>query len=256
MDWSDSRPLAELNFAIDAPAEGRAELAAQVRSSLARAGVVVADDIDRRGCTGLIARGLTMEEARFVRANIGGCGHALPCFVGIDRFCLVHDVVGGLQDNQAPLFPEHAAEISRDLTDEERAKVALVERARRVDDPNPLSRALKTRDLLAGREGLEPTLPGNTFVADASLWRCPNHTEADWSCRFCLAAEIVAGPFEPSLLIVPAFFDNKTTTDNLEPVRPSEVAERLDLFNKEEAHAVGLFVQAARFTRKLAKGWS
>lgn len=258
MDWSDKRPLEQLSFAVDAPEPERESIAARVRELLAGVGVVVADDIDAIGCTGLVANGLTVPLAQYVRQNIGGSAHPIPCFVPPDRFCFVHDVIGGLQEGQAPQFVDKILDISRPLTTEESRRSSLIERARRQNDPNPQARAIKTIDILNGRQVAMPSEPAATFTPDAPRLigqaLCTEHIEAVWGCRFCLAAELVSGAFEPKLLIVPTFGDNITSTDDLEPIAPVDVPDRLKEYDRQGADFVGIYVQAARFERKLAKG--
>ena len=255
----DERPLAEIQFAGDwHDPEIRHAACEIVRSALASAGVAVAQDIVDLGCTGLIARlpvsieGGREVAARFVRANMAGSICGLPCYVPPDRFCLVHNTIGALQlvgnvdGPQRNPHPEGVALCSRELTDEERKQAGIMaaaidEHARKaakdlgfepVDEPcedtEALGAPLKNRGL--------PLLSG---------FCCPEHSEPVWRCRFCLAAAVIAGPFEPELLL--QRIDGSTNVEGFGDF------ENLEAFLAAGNKTVGLFVCAARWARKLVR---
>lgn len=156
LDWTDHRPLVDLVFA-----DGKEPNATNVRITLAAAGVVVAEDIALLGCTGLfgklfVAQGFSASAAintcAFVRKNMGGAGLGLTCFIGSDRYCLIHDTIGGLEKGQAQRHAEHVPAISRDLSDKERGHIALVEAVRRTKGGSNVDRIVKSMDMLAGEK--------------------------------------------------------------------------------------------------------
>lgn len=322
MDWVDRRPLDQLQFGIAFPENERKHVADFVRHTLVVCGAQTAEDISRIGCTTLFAHGLDIEACRKIRLGVGGGGVGIPCFVGMDRYCLVHDTIGGLQENQTPHDPEQIPHITRELTAEEKAKVALVETARRVQGKTGADRLIKTMDLLRGREGVTSDLeneldrvigdavvepeaeavesvkePHNvTVLADrmrraksagldgdlmaelletganeleylkgligrlaalpapgAPSWECPDHPAVNWACRYCIAQEIVKGPFTPRLFLVPAFEGTRAMTDNIAAVVGEEVDATVEKMQQHEPDVVGLFVQAARWRRKLSR---
>lgn len=169
LDWIDRRPLDEVNFG--ASKENSAQITDIVRGYLAAAGVKIAEDIADLGCTGLYAARLkyhqaqladevgdaeaaAQEDTRFVRANMDGAAIGLTCFVDMDRYCLIHDTIGGLQKGQAQRHAEHVEAISRELTDKERGHVAYVESAMRTRGRGGglTDRLIRTVDQLTGVE--------------------------------------------------------------------------------------------------------
>jgi hypothetical protein len=151
MDWTDTRPLTEMSFAAHVAEPERTVRTERLRAIFAACGCKTAEDVIAVGCTGLAKAGLSVEEIRFVRENMAGAGVGLTCFVGMDRYCLAHEVIGGLQEGQAQRHPEFVAQISRPLTPQEQFKVDLVERAQRVRGKTMADKLVDAGDLLSGR---------------------------------------------------------------------------------------------------------
>ena len=200
MDWSDKRPLDDLAFGIlETDQAKRAAVAVFVREKLAVCGVEVADDIIDIGCTGLAKHGISIEDARRIRLGLGGSGVGLTCFVGPDRYCLVHETIGGLQDGQEQLHAAYVLEVSRDLEPSERSHIAIMENIRRRDAQKPTrDRIMEAASALTNaspdaviEEDEEPE--ADASKATAADWICPEHGKVYWNCRFCVAALIVNG---------------------------------------------------------------
>lgn len=267
MDWTDRRPVDEIPFAQDPklPSEERERRQARIREIFKACGCQIAEDIVQLGCTGLTALASTGSPIRymggapgsgddciFVRENMTGSGIGLPCYVPPDRFCLVHNVVGGLQAGQALRHPESLLLCSRDLTDEERKrwlavdKLANKEALKEAQDKLGVEAADTAHS--ACPDDVKPVIDaGDEDDEDEdrlldARFLCPEHSPSnpEWRCRFCLAAAIVNGPFEPTLVV--------------------EVPDRFyvgqDIKRFLDAHEepwVRLYVQVARWTRKLVK---
>lgn len=267
LDFPDNRPLAELPLATLLPEERREALAAIARKILVDCGVIIAEDVAKLGCTGVVAcpnvsKGIDWGNARAcakeVRDALGGSGVIFPCFVGPDRYCLVHETIGGLQDGQLPRHQEVLEHVSRDLLPNEKRHIATVESARRKN----LREARDT--LMAGDkpsldvveesdEAESPAAPAATAVVAtfAAAWTCPEHGETVWGCRFCLAAEIVKGEYQPPLLFRSVDGDSNPHTTR---AAPDEVDGRIA--SLDQNHAIvdaELFVRVAKWRRKLAR---
>lgn len=255
MDWTDKRPVADLTFGIVFPEEQRAAHADSVRALLAKFGAKIAEDIKAIGCTTLAAAGIDIEAARIFRLGLGGSGVGLTCFVPGDRYCLMHETVGGLQEGQVPKYPEQAAGISRALTAEERVKVGLIEHVRHLDGVSDRERA----DILSGRKlpsefasedgqdgspppPLLPPLP----VMDSSFV-CPDHDVTSWACRYCIAEAIVKGALVPTLLLT---WEEGTDMTN---VTAGELEAKLKELDDQGASVAAVYVKAARWSRRLAR---
>lgn len=259
MDWTDKRSLADLRFGDVFPEAERAEVDGQVHQILADLGVQIAEDIKKIGCTTLAARGIvgrggetTITLGRFLRQGLGGCGIGLTCFVPPDRFCLVHETHGGLQDAQVPLDAEATPLVSRELTDAERAEYGRVAAVREMEHATDRERI----DMLAGKRRLpqddEPTAPAPapalTASSEAARFMCDEHPKTDWSCRRCVAEAIVDGSLVPTLLLV--WGDNGSELDN---VTAKELDEKLKQLNENGEESCAVYVKAARWTRRLAR---
>lgn len=365
---SELTPIAEATFAlvpgvldgavviqgpyIDKPAAER------VRAILAGCGCKTVGDIATLGCTGIVHHGYTQADAQFVREKVAGSGVGLTCFVPPDRYCLVHETVGGLQEGQAARYD--STSISRELTAAERAKFAFVEHARRVVGPTSAARMAAVRDLLGGRKGIpddtrddlrrllvrddasdtiidtdaeaeteaatdvraEPVpaessdtdrraaavaappvsaaspSPSEAYAVEVFLkqiaaglaagltpqvleaqfaevagvpdgvrrkvlalvqlataqepaWECTIHPTTEWSCRFCAAAEIVAGSYVPGYVM--AIDPTASEAFPASAVASTEIAERVSAHAAADVNDVGLFVEVARWRRHLAR---
>lgn len=274
MDWSDPRPLAEIPLAYDEPIETRVAVADRVRAVLANCGIETADDIAMLGCTGLAAYNVSIEDSRFVRLGLAGSGVGLTCFIPPERFCLVHGVIGGLQEAQLPRHEAMIRSISRELTADEKAQYALVETARQLDGAGKVDRIRKTRDVLTGRkvsdeivEDLTAALDGTTEdIAErtsypdhhdhhaglplATAFTCPEHSRIDWACRYCVAAEVARGPLEPMLSMVRIQADESGSESS---VAPGAVETEVQAFDDQGGARIRLLVQCASWRRRLAR---
>lgn len=184
--WIDKRPIAELNFGVDNP-ETTASVTADLRELFTAAGCQIAEDIAHVGCTGLYKH-LCFEGTRavgastpkteieadalntciHVRKNMAGAGIGLTCFVGPDRFCLVHNTIGGLQERQEQKHAEVVGNISRDLTAKERGHVELVQHARRIRGKKNSERMTSAMDALTGEKLPAELVPENPSAPPAS----------------------------------------------------------------------------------------
>lgn len=163
MNWTDDRKLETLTFG-----NGDPMITAEMRTRFKNLGVEIAEDIGNLGCTGVFAGLATghdaarcIEVARDMRAKMGGAGIGLTCFVPPDRFCLVHNTIGGLEKGQMCNHAAVIGAISRELTDAERGHVQYVEAARRTRGKNTTDRMLTTMDQLMGDllpAGVEPVM--------------------------------------------------------------------------------------------------
>ncbi len=317
------------------------KLAAEVRDVFEICGAVIAQDIIELGCTGLAAHNISIEVAQRIRLGLAGSGIGLVCYVGPDRFCLVHNVIGGLQESQAPRHADYAKLISRELTPAETAHVAMMETARRADkgaardaltghrvgdgflkevtevlggpeipvDPAPPASTsapaapvppvvlpcphgrphygmcphcmgfagtpVGTVVATAVPAGMPTVMPAIHFQCpacdavypwpipglaaelhpktrrctrcfakpdDAEVrFKCPDHTETTWHCRFCVAAELVKGELSPSYFLGP-----DTTERTGEDV--NKAIATLDAFD-----GAVLYVRVARWQRRLTR---
>lgn len=167
--------ISKLGAVISRCEEPRLEKRIRVRKILDEAGIKTGEELQRLGCTGFVnalLRGqavsiddddevsAAISQARFVLDNLGGSGFGLTCYVPINRFCLVHRIAGGLQEDQQIAFPEALPIVTRDLTPEEHGHIALVEAARRADSRR------RAKDLLGGRTKEEDLREAIGPVAD------------------------------------------------------------------------------------------
>lgn len=252
----DERPLDQIQFAADVgDPEIRWRRCLIVRSQFRGFGVKTAQDIVDLGCTGL---GLKIAEqrsndkvlqvARFIREHMAGSICGLPCYVPPDRFCLVHNTIGGLQLQgnvdgvQQNPHPEGVALCSRELTDEEKKHAAVVQK--KIDEhAKRLAGEVDAAVTADEHEQPEP-LRDRGMPLFAGL-RCPEHTEPIWRCRFCLAAAVIAGDFEPMTVIRAIDEAGKGAFAD---------GDKLDSMLADAAHAsVELYVRTAIWQRKLVR---
>lgn len=250
----DSRPLEELVFAGHLPEGEREHVATEVRRLLSQCGVSIANDIVLLGCTGLASCGLAEEEMTFVRENMAGSGIGLPCYVDLKHFCRVHNTIGGLQEGQAVQHADFVDAVSRELTDEEKGHVELVESARRSK-----GRLAGAKDILEGRVPTrgpetedEPDGDEEGFVP-LKPFECPEHGLIAWHCRFCIAQAIVEGALVPTLLIGVTDDGNSIPADNVSSIVPEAVNEKIQKYEEDGATTVALFARVAVWRRKLTR---
>lgn len=215
----DTRPLGEIHFAADLPDYSleRASIETKIRDFLHRIGVGVGQDIIDLGCTGLVhalanlAAGedepcspeectkRALDVAGFIRRNMAGSICGLPCYVPRDRYCLVHDTIGGLQREgnfdgpQAQRYPEALPFMSRELTEEEQRKVSGITAKLSAE-----ARAAALSEYGATDIEDEPAAPAApTCPIPQPPFKCPEHTEPVWTCRKCIAQAIAEGTQSP-----------------------------------------------------------
>lgn len=259
-----------------------------LRRILKACACVTADDIDKLGCTGLAAHEgpislLTMHDTplgvllkimpadryitkvgEFVRIGLAGSGVGLPCFVPPTRFCFVHNTIGGLQDGQKQEHADFVDAISRALTPLEKGRTELTEAARRAPKIVDAQDALAGRTLpdgfedVAEEENDEPVaivqphknadLARQVFRGE-HLFTCPEHTDTNWNCRYCVAQLVVDGDFAPSFRI-DVYGHANPDDDSLYTADAAGVEQ---ILADEKVNRLRVYVLAAAFSRKLAR---
>lgn len=249
----------------------------RVLDILGACGVKVAEDINRLGCTGVIAHaGHTIDDVKFLRIGLAGSGVGLPCFVPPMRYCLAHTTIGGLEHGQKAHYQEYVETISRDLTPQEHARVELIEKMRHADGDSLADRLRKThagivagerqimmtpdielpvmpdappvprQDVVPGREASALHAPGMTPYRPQDNFTCIDHEQKHWTCRFCVAEMIVQGDLVPTFRLADSMSVVEIAADAIDP----KIAE---LDNVGSVVHVAVLVQVARYRRKLAR---
>jgi hypothetical protein len=256
--FRDTRSINDMPFGAGAP--DREAEAQWVRATLATCDVHVAEDIELLGCTGAYAvlqhdmpEGAltgdpvltTLGAIKRLRLGLAGGGVGLPCFVPIDRFCLAHNTIGGLEPGQAQRHADQVNAISRELTPEEKGKIAVIELARKKGRKDPIAAS----DILAGRDEsvLEDAAPIAEPIAapkHTAVWKCQEHTNTDWKCRYCIAQAIVDGPLAPVLFVDDG--EDAIASGNT-------VEESIAAFDAGGKSRTCVNVRVATFTRKLSR---
>lgn len=290
----DTKPIAELQLAATPAGEQRLasaepdsnvmvpvmrideDLAKYTRDTFAACGATVVRDIEALGCTGLVHHGVTIEGAKRARAGLAGSGAGLPCYVAADRYCLVHEVIGGLQDGQLQRFPEAVEATSRPLAPSEIAHRELVETARRSrggsrDAADALSgRKLPDNFLTEVTEAIGSTVepspelpppapsavptPAVAPLSAEDMFRCPEHATTFWDCRYCVAAEIVKGDYKPVLLFESRAEGARGIFGTPKEIEAKDVeGEIASCDASNDIGAAVLFVKVAQWSRKLAR---
>lgn len=239
----------------------------RARELLHRCGVKVASDIEQLGCTGAAKAGLTVEEIGELRLGIAGGGFGLPCYVDINRFCLAHNTIGGLQEQQVQRYLDYVGMVSRDLTPEEKGRIELIEAARRKDQGKSMVERLgSTGDILRGRtmaDGFEKdegdplaaaqAVPATRLVSADTVWVCPEHRKTNWACRYCAAQLIVEGDLVPSYAIcgIPEHRPFTPLNDASTGITGVELPAEIEAHDKAGAETVLVYVLAKTLTRRL-----
>lgn len=254
-DDIDNRPIESIPFASHiASASARNNVRGVIACILRDASVKTAQDLIELGCTGLTirlpVRAQAIQDATLVRENMAGAGFGLPCYVPPNRFCVVHNVIGGLQPNQVQRHAEGVEVCSRPLTPEEKAHasgmLAFVANegakeakehfgAERVDSTEAPAEPAPT----SGETGMTRVLKDG--------FRCPEHTITFWACRYCLAALILNGPLEPETF---AEVSHGKDQDN---TYLDDLAQLPELLETTPGQSVRVFVCVKRWTRKLVE---
>jgi hypothetical protein len=274
MNDRDKRPLNEIEFAKHG-ANHDLDLQDKIREWFKSCGVACAQDIIDLGCTGLLlqlgsSRSGILGIAQTICENMAGSICGLPCYVPNNRFCLVHNTIGGLQVSgnldgpQVNKYPESIKSCSRSLTDQERehfgqvqAKIALdgFEEAKLFFGAELAAELADTVDLPTDPLGDKVI---NAPFADDALqamapscpvalppFQCREHDTFNSGCRFCLAQSIAEGAYAPS-----AFVNSVHDNGNCERVTLDFLPT---LLASESIQEIELYVLAARWKRKLVK---
>jgi hypothetical protein len=256
----DVRPIAEMPF----------EGGAATRALLNRCGVQVAHEIETLGCTGARSYGLSIDEITSLRLGLAGGGVGLPCFVAPDRFCLAHNTIGGLQNEQKARYPQMVGEISRELTPQEAGQVAYTEAVRRTGKGGVGEQMATAQGAFSGfgelprgaemiegepssRDELHEQMMGGVVTPAAKPFTCPEHTKLTWSCRFCVAQAIVEGELEPTFAV--HFPDVEIGAQALKVIvslTPDETQNEIDAADMDGAEVVEVYALVKTLTRKLA----
>ena len=262
----DTRPIAEMHFM------GGDE----TRAFLTRCSVTEAREIETLGCTGATKFGLSVDEIRVLRLGLAGGGVGLPCFIAPSRYCLAHNTIGGLQNEQLQRYPEFAEQISRPLTKQEAGHVAYTEAVRHSTDASAGvgDRIASASGMLNGYgdmprgtemvEEEEPATPEAQLPPAAQAivaaqvdkmmarraFRCDEHTTRVWTCRFCVAQAVADGEMEPVFAVrAVSAIDNAEVTTG---VLGSELDEAIEKLNTAEVKEVEIYVLVKTLTRRLA----
>jgi hypothetical protein len=256
----DTRPLAEIRFAQDLPADLQVGSERRVRKILQEAGVAIAQDIIDLGCTGLLLRigdtdgGLGV--AQYIRGQMSGSICGLPCYVPRDRYCLVHDTIGGLQlagnldGPQAMHHPEALPFMSRELTDEERMKVGGIKAKLDADAKQAAMELYGAQDVLE-EESEEATSPAPSCPIPQPPFKCPDHKEPDWECRKCLAQAIVDSRIDMRKA-VRVYVADVDMTGRRNSIQAS-LDEALEELNSGDGMPVELWVRVASWSKKVTR---
>ena len=248
------------------PSAAQIEEQTWVRNYLEDAGCVMASDIEKLGCTGVVKReveaSMQDEETRHkaavtsgtrLRLGLAGSGVGLPCFVPSTRFCLIHNTIGGLERGQEQHHTDYVELISRALTAEEEAKTIVMQAASKMKSVGELN------DLVAGRspldvDGDDEAPYRSTSAVRPKPWKCPEHEETVWSCRYCLAQAIVEGSLDPVLAVSSGRGGVAAEGQVLgERTAGTGMTTVLDVCSQRGDDTTEVFVRAALFTRKLAR---
>jgi hypothetical protein len=214
----DERPIGEIHFAQDvAPMGG--DIEAAIRVDFLACGCKVGQDIIDLGCTGLALKlqeqavlahregfggssppstESIVQAAEYIRKNMAGSVCGLPCYVPRDRFCLVHNTVGGLQVSgnfdgpQPSRHPEALSFMSRELTEEEQKKVAGIN-AKLAADAKEKALAEYGAEEIEDEATLDSAISAPSCPIPQPPFKCPDHKEPDWDCRKCIAQAIAEG---------------------------------------------------------------
>jgi hypothetical protein len=242
---NEDKPISEIPFGIESKEPEAVQTS--VRGILRFVGATYGRDITALGCTGLMValknQGMSsyFEQAKFVRSHMDGSGLGLPCYVPGNLYCLVHNTIGGLLVGQESQHPEGIALCSRELTEAEQIGLSVTAKALAQETPKGAMAAL--------REGvaISPSQPPKSEESIGALdadFRCPEHTDPVWQCRYCLASAIIHGPFEPELLVesVKAAASDFNTIVQL----PQSLED-------ENVKQVLLYARVAKWSRRMVK---
>ena len=247
-DKPDLRPIDEIPFL---------EHAGHVRRILKIAELTIADQVIQAGCTGLVMNLRVMDslsktcddvvkDAQFVREHMGGAGFGLPCYVPPTRFCLVHNTIGGLQQGQEARRPEGMAFCSRELTEEEQKYAVAVNAKIAQDGLKEAAAHFGVKSCKDETASVPPPNASPVWLLNGQF-RCPEHKEIEWKCRYCLAAAIIQGPFEPVIELQVQFRSGPNGNDTV----PIEQLERH--LSDANTEVVEVYARVKRWARELVE---
>lgn len=254
-DEIDNRSIEIIPFAQDfTDPIAREEALLRIRQMFIEAGTLTAQAIIEHGCTGLVGR-LTPKDPRtpfvparaplvrvaFAREHMAGAGFGIPCYVPPDRFCLVHNTIGGLQDRQVARHSEFLNLVSRELTPEEAKHAAAVGALIKQTGAKEAKKRFGAEEAKDDPVEERPEPSASRLTAS---FTCPEHKTIVYRCRYCLAAAIITGPFEPELFLEA---QNESSSNILDI---EKLDEMLASFKGEELR---VFARVKRWTRKLVE---
>lgn len=258
----DERPLAEIAFDCG-----------EMRELFAICSVVVAQDIIDLGCTGLVQHLHALPAypdhllsivgrdrsaphwlslAMLTQGRMSGSICGLPCYVPKDRYCLVHNTIGGLQTTgnvdgpQATHHPEALPIMSRELTPDEQQRVGGIKAKLNADVKAVALQEYGAEDVFeeepddADADDRTPG-PAPSCPIPQPPFKCPDHKELDWDCRKCIAQAIVEVEVVPHILCINGSFCS------------SSLDEALKALDAIECDRVELWVRVASWSKKVTR---
>ena len=240
-----------------------------IRQLLRRCDVKVGGDIETLGCTGAMKHGLALDDVFHLRLGIAGGGIGLPCFVPSSRFCKAHNTIGGLQEGQKPYYEEAVPMVSRELTAKERGTVAYTEAVRHNAKSNVGEQMTAAQLALSGHGELPfgtelieedesvPQAPlevetTRVVPLEVAYWKCPEHRQMNWSCRFCLAQAIVDGELVPEFVVHQPEHDTIASLGQaVFGLSGPELVDTIEQLNHAGVDKVEVYVLAKTLTRRL-----
>ena len=265
----DERPLAEIAFDCS-----------EMRELFAICGVVVAQDIIDLGCTGLVQHLRTLPVypdrllsivgrdrsaphwlslAMLTQGRMSGSICGLPCYVPKDRFCLVHNTIGGLQTTgnvdgpQATHHPEALPLMSRELTPEEQQQVGGIKAKLNADAKAVALQEYGAEDVFEEEPDADDATPAPALSCPIPQppFKCLDHVEPDWACRECIAQAIVESHADMRTT-VRVYVANCDITSRCASVQ-AVLDEALVELNAGNGMPVELWVRVASWSKKVTR---
>ena len=86
-------------------------------------------------------------------------------------------------------------------------------------------------------------------------WKCEEHIETHWGCRFCIAAAIVEGSFDVQLLLAPVEEEDNMAVldDSVAPTDHADLLAKIESLDEQGATAAAVFVKVAVWRRKFTR---
>lgn len=241
-------------------------------------GINTRDDIEKLGCTGAASFGVDHIDIKFFRLALAGSGVGLPCYVPETRYCLVHEVSGGLQKGQQQQYIDFVDKVARELTPEEIAHDKLVSAARKSEKEHGAHSLLHGHTLPRGWEeaeevdgveggaqmesipeiaekiraegGFSPVLIGSG--EEAAPWKCGEHDKTDWACRYCVAQSVVEGALVPDY-VVSVIGGEASAPPGPSHLAGGDVDGFVEQMEESRMSRVIVYACVATFTRRLSR---